>query len=44
MGFLLDFHDSSMIFQWDYHDIPWYFYDLSIGLLWDSYGISMKFL
>ena len=24
--------------------IPCYFYDLSMGFLWDSYGISMIFI
>ena len=37
--FLLDFHDVSMIFLWDY--FPWYFYGISKGFLCNSYGISM---
>ena len=40
------FHVISMIFLWDFCGIPmgfpWYFYDISLGLLLDFYGMSIE--
>ena len=40
------FHEISMIFLWDFSGIPmgfpWYFYDISLGLLLDFYGMSIE--
>ena len=57
MEFLWDFHEVSLEFLRWFYDIPiywipvgfpWYFYDTSMGLLWDfqrdADGISMGFL
>ena len=40
------FHVISMIFLWDFCGIPmgfpWYFYDISLGLLLDFYGMLIE--
>ena len=40
------FHVISMICLWDFCGIPmgfpWYFYDISLGLLLDFYGMSIE--
>ena len=48
MRFLWNFYGGSMIFlsgfYWIPVGFPWYFCDISLGLLLDFYGMSMVFL
>ena len=41
MGFLREFYGGFFVVPMLF---PCYFYDLSMGFLWDSYWISMIFL
>ena len=43
MGFLREFYGILMGFRGSYA-VPCDFYDLSMGFLWDPYGICMIFL
>jgi hypothetical protein len=48
MGCLKGCYGNSMVFSWEFSVVsmlcPCYFYDLSMGFLWDFHDISMIFL